>query len=181
MGDQVTGLLSGKLRKERMRAVRPYLIGRVLDVGCGVGELAPECDVEGYLGVDIDVPSIKIAKKQFPTYTFTTELPSEGTFDTVVMLAVIEHVPDPANFLAKHVPLLAPEGNIVMTTPHKNAEWLHVLGASVGLFSSSAKDEHETLFNLSLMKKTAQEAGLRVSKYERFLFGVNQLFIVTTA
>ncbi|MHA1567622.1 MAG: class I SAM-dependent methyltransferase [Alphaproteobacteria bacterium] len=93
------GLLSPFLRKQRSKAARPYLKGRVLDVGCGAGALAKLIDPESYVGIDIDEDPLNRARRDFPHHRFESALP-EGSkkFDTVVALAVIEHVPDPSAF-----------------------------------------------------------------------------------
>ena len=108
-------------------------------------------------------------------------MPDEGEFDLIVLLAVIEHVPDPVELLGRLRGLLGPEGRIVMTTPHRRAAWLHTLGAKIRLFSREASDEHETLFDLAMMHSAAGRAGLAIDRYRRFLFGVNQLFVVVRA
>lgn len=45
----------------------------VFDVGCGTGDLLPYCEkvgVTNYLGVDINLPSLKIAKHKYPQGNF---------------------------------------------------------------------------------------------------------------
>ncbi len=63
MSDQITGFLSPWLRERRLKMVRSYVQGRVLDYGCGVGVLTEMCKPDFYLGVDIDKESIGIAKR----------------------------------------------------------------------------------------------------------------------
>ncbi|HEU4619838.1 MAG TPA: class I SAM-dependent methyltransferase [Gammaproteobacteria bacterium] len=179
MADQMTGLLSGWLRRRRLDKADPYLRGRVLDYGCGVGMLASYCTREGYLGVDIDGPSLEIARARHPGYRFATVLPpGRERFDTIVALAVIEHVPRPAALLRQFARRLEPDGTIILTTPHPSLEWVHTLGASIGLFSSEASEEHEELIDLRRMRELGDEARLTVQTYERFLFGANQLFVL---
>ena len=74
--------------------------------------------------------------------------------------------------------LLNPNGWIVITTPHPLADIIHYLGARVGLFSTIANEQHEKLIDLSRMSYIAAQANFSISKYERFLLGVNQLFIL---
>lgn len=179
MADQVKGgILSPFLREKRLAAVRPHLSGAVLDFGCGVGALAPFCAQETYLGVDRDEESIRLARRQNPGYRFATELPESGTFDTIVSLAVIEHIPDPGKLLARLRTLLVPGGRLVLTTPHPAFEWVHELGAKLGLCSADAAEEHETLLDATAMRKLAEQNALRLVTSQRFLFGVNQLFVL---
>ena len=123
MADQIVGVLSPWLRNARLNRARPYLHGAVLDYGCGVGALSDSCDPAGYLGVDIDRESVAVAQARRPQFRFVRETPSTPQqFDTIVALAVIEHLEDPAALLAQFRRLLAPGGQIVLTTPHPSLE-----------------------------------------------------------
>ena len=178
MADQVSGLLSPYLRRQRLRAARPYLQGRVLDVGCGVGLLAPMCDRNSYYGMDQDPESIEEARRRRPGYRFGTSLPDRERFDRIIMLALIEHVPQPDQFLSDMHQYLAPGGCMVLTTPNRRFEWVHSLGAQMGACSRAAEQEHQVLFDSHTMRATAAAAGLRIRASRRFLFGMNQLFVL---
>jgi 2-polyprenyl-3-methyl-5-hydroxy-6-metoxy-1,4-benzoquinol methylase len=176
--DQANGFLSPWLRSKRIEMASPYLQGRILDYGCGVGELAKFCQPNAYVGVDIDKESINTASARYPDFTFKREISESEKFDTIVSLAVIEHVPDPGAFLKKFRMMLKPNGSIVITTPHPRFEEIHTLGAKLGLFSSEAHEEHDQLIDLTLMQQLANLAGAHITVYKRFLIGANQLFIL---
>lgn len=164
-----------------MQAVLPYIKGRVLDIGCGVGKLCEFVSKDAYLGIDIDDESLAIAQDRYKGYDFKNlnEFKSDASqYDTIVGMAVIEHVKNPEQFLADLRKNLKPGGRIILTTPHAAFEWAHTLGCKLGLFSSAASDEHETLFTQKTINDTARAAGLAVVHYERFVFGVNQLIIL---
>ncbi len=184
MGDQINGLLSPFLRERRFDAARPYLAdGHVLDVGCGIGQLTRFVEADRYLGFDLDQESVEQARQEHPQYRFLTleeferHDPTER-FDVIVALAVIEHVPDPTLWLGQMRDRLLPEGRILVTTPHASLEWVHNLGARVGLFSRSGAEEHNVLFNRSLANRVASDAGMQIERYRRFLMGANQLIIM---
>jgi SAM-dependent methyltransferase len=181
MVDQASeGLLSPYLRRRRIAAVMPYLRGRVLDVGCGTGSLARLVEPKLYMGVDRDAWSIAKAQASFPKHDFNGHMPAaDEKFDTVIALAVIEHVSNPAEFLqnlASHL-VASTDARIVCTTPHPSVDWLHDTGAAIGLFSKHASDEHEDLLDFSHLKTAGLEAGLNLLKYRRFLVGANQLAV----
>jgi 2-polyprenyl-3-methyl-5-hydroxy-6-metoxy-1,4-benzoquinol methylase len=176
--DDNAGLLTGYLARRRYAAARPHLRGRVLDVACASGALTEWCQPDSYIGVDIDERSIEIARERYPKFRFETELPFEETFDTIAVLALIEHLTKPAEFLIDLQPMLRPDGLIVLTTPHPRLEWAHDLGAKVHLFSREAQEEHETLIDRRRMDQLALDAGLEVFHFDRFLFGANQLFLL---
>lgn len=181
MADQGSeGLFSPFLRRQRLRAARPYLLGRILDVGCGSGALAGLVRRDRYLGVDSDRESLAQAAREHPRHAFASALPSESeNFDTIVVLAVIEHVDSPASFLASLARRLrpAPESRIVVTTPHPAAEWIHDAGAHIGLFSKHANEEHQQLLEREMLSDIGSAAGLQLIEYRRFLLGANQLAV----
>jgi 2-polyprenyl-3-methyl-5-hydroxy-6-metoxy-1,4-benzoquinol methylase len=172
------GALSGWLARARLRAARPYLGGHVLDFACGHGQLAQFCDPASYLGFDIDSRKIGIARQHFPDYRFETTLSAGERFDTVAALALIEHV-EPEAYLRQFAGLLQPGGRIVLTTPHPAYEWAHTLGARLHIFSWAAHDDHEELLSPERMAELADSVSLRLVKSRRFLFGANQLFVLT--
>lgn len=179
MADQGSeGLLSPFLRNRRFAAARPYLRGRVLDVGCGAGGLARFVQPEAYLGVEMDPTSLALAQAAYPAHRFTPALPMQGEhFDTIVALAVIEHVPSPAAFLRSLAMLLdtSKDARIICTTPHPAVDFIHGLGSRVGLFSRSANEEHEDLLDRAALGRAGAQAGLAMVEYKRFLLGANQI------
>lgn len=176
---QTDGLLSPWLSKQRIKIVRPYMKGRVLDYGCGAGALAEISDPDIYLGVDIDEESLKNARKRYLTFRFEKEIPKNEKFDTILLLAVIEHIKDPETFLKEVKQVLMPGGQIILTTPHPLMEKIHFWGSKIRLFSAYANEEHKGLLDYEGLKKKATRAGLIIYDYKRFLLGANQLFILT--
>ena len=181
MADQGSeGLLSPFLRSQRVRAIQPYLRGKILDYGCGSGVLASLVLPENYIGYDRDENVIKIAQKEYPLHNFQTNTVSlKSAFDTIVSLAVIEHVPDPKDYLLELSGYLKPEknANIICTTPHPSLEIFHTIGARLGIFSRHASEEHQTLLDQMALLKLANECQMQVKNYQRFLFGANQLIV----
>jgi SAM-dependent methyltransferase len=176
-GDQATGILSPWLRKRRIAAALPLLHGRVLDWGCGVGVLAELIPPERYVGYDRDARAIATASVRRPGHRFVSRpVDVDEMFDSVALLAVIEHVVEPVALLQDLARRLQPTGTIVLTTPTQTAERVHAIGARLRLFSPEAADEHETLFGRSDLEGLAIEAGLEPVTYRRFLAGFNQVF-----
>ena len=179
MGNQVEqGFFSPFLQRARIAAARPYLAGHVLDIGCGNGQLAAWVEPDLYLGVDRDGEALSAAREAFPHHVFAETMPEQGSFDTIVALALIEHLKQPQAHLEAWTSLLADRGNILLTTPHKSFRFVHELGSRAGLFSRDAAEEHENMFDYRSLAGLAGQAGLRVVHYARFLGGGNQLAIL---
>jgi len=181
MADQGTeGLLSSFLRKRRINAIKPFLKGKILDVGCGTGVLSSLVSSDLYLGVDIDLTSINLAKEKYPNHRFYLELPSENEkFDSIVSLATIEHIANPVEFLSNISKFLTDnsESSIIITTPNPSFEKIYSIGVYLGLFSKHANEEHEELLGFSRLNEIADLCNLKITLYKRFLFGANQMVL----
>jgi 2-polyprenyl-3-methyl-5-hydroxy-6-metoxy-1,4-benzoquinol methylase len=176
-----SGLLTPFLYRQRVRAVLPYLRGSVLDHGCGVYSLASQVAPENYLGVDIDEDALAAVRSRHPSHRFATDVPDEAEYDTVASLAVIEHVADPTAYLRHLSGFLGQGGWIVLTTPHPRMERVYGLGAKLQLFSARASEEHEHFLARREIDRCAERAGLRLSHYQTFLGGANQLAVLIDA
>lgn len=179
MADQVTGLLSPYLRDVRMAAALPYVSGRVLDYGCGIGRLAERVSFTTYTGVDVDAESLEVARRTHPAGVFL-QLPAlpDGPFDTVTMLAVIEYVEDRIRTLSDLGSRLAPDGRMVITTPAPAVNRIRRSLAPLGLVSKDIDERPQSLPSGSVLRREAEQAGLAVTTSRRFLFGLNQLMVL---
>jgi 2-polyprenyl-3-methyl-5-hydroxy-6-metoxy-1,4-benzoquinol methylase len=180
MADQISGILSPWLRQRRLRMALPHVKGYCLDMGCGVGVASLHFSPTAYLGVDIDEESIRLARLCYPSHRFLTAVPEPERFDSILLLAVIEHLANPQHFLTDLRSVLVPGGRIVITTPHPAAKWIHEAGARLGLFSQHAAEQHQDFIDKRTMLRMADTAGLRVLHAASFLLGVNQLFVLAT-
>lgn len=160
----------------------PYLTGHVLDYGCGVGWLAHHIPADKYVGYDSDFDAIVEASSLHPGHRFTASLDDlrGETFDTCVLMAVIEHVHKPGKLLGD-LRRFTPDGRLIVTTPHPAYEWVHSLGARLGLFSEHAAEDHERLLDKGALEALFQEAGFKFVHYRRFFGGGNQLAVGGTA
>lgn len=181
MADQASqGIFSPALRLARMTKARPWLRGDILDIGCGSGVLASFVKEGQYFGYDYDAESVELARQSYPKHQFGTALPEGRQFDTIVALALLEHLRNPVDHVNEWRSLLAPGGRIVLTTPHKAFRRIHDVGAAIRLFSPDAADEHEEMFDRTSLAALARTCDLRVCHYERFLLRANQLAVFET-
>lgn len=182
-GGNLDGLLSPFLRDRRLAAARPHIWGRVLDFGCGRADVCRFVGEDNYVGVDLDEAILAVARHAFPRATLLSPVEftawSGPSFDTIVALAVIEHLPEPVEFLESMKRHLDNAGRIVISTPAPSLDWIHGLGARMGVFASESHEEHQSLMNRRGLIRTAEAAGLRLVKYQRFLLGANQLAVLT--
>jgi SAM-dependent methyltransferase len=181
------GLLTRRVGEARLAAALPHVprSGRVLDVGCGLTDLPGR--FEDYVGCDRNPDVLAQQRKRFPKRDFCEwdiarggappGLVGEGPFEGILLLAVLEHVREPSGVLARLAPLLSRSGRLVATTPHPAGRWPLEAGAALGLLSSHARDEHETLLGREALADAGRGAGLALVVYRRFLLGMNQLAV----
>lgn len=95
-----------------LREQLPPAPARVLEVGCGQGELTTALAVEGYdvLGIDPIAPE----GERFRRIRLEDLEPSEGTYDAVVASHSLHHVRDLDQALDRIVSLLRPGGLLVL-------------------------------------------------------------------
>ncbi len=108
---------------------------KILEVGCGYGYLSYALHKAGHevTAIDIATGAINFAKQNFGNYFHQSNLEdfskqNKDKFDLVIATEVIEHLESPNDFLMLSEKLLAPGGNILLTTPDKdfsdqNAIW----------------------------------------------------------
>ncbi|MDQ2878637.1 MAG: bifunctional 2-polyprenyl-6-hydroxyphenol methylase/3-demethylubiquinol 3-O-methyltransferase UbiG [Pseudomonadota bacterium] len=103
---------------------------RVLDVGCGAGLLCePLARLGGVVtGIDAAAENIAAARSHAAQGGLTIDYRAGGieelqgeAFDLVTSLEVIEHVANPAAFVAGLARALAPGGLLILSTPNRTA------------------------------------------------------------
>lgn len=97
--------------------------GRVLDVGCGGGQILSNLQQHGWTveGVDFDPQAVAAARErgvQVRLGGLADQDYPAGTFDAVIMSHLIEHVPDPAELIRECHRILKPGGRLVIVTPN---------------------------------------------------------------
>lgn len=180
------GLLSERIKVERLTKVVPYVAGDVLDVGCGPAQLIELCDsaIASYTGIEQSPKRVAGLLRKYPQHMFLCRdldvepLDLPGNFDVILLVAVIEHIYNQKHLFRQLAALLKPEGRIVITTPTPfGNDVVHWLGAAVGLFSQDAAHDHIVIYNRRRFQKVARDFGLRLEHYRRFQFGCNQLAV----
>jgi SAM-dependent methyltransferase len=184
----LSGSLSGFVKGFRIRAAVAELgnARSVLDLGCGLCELIASLPqgIE-YTGVERDQWMYDRACALFPGHRFHRGDIEEPAFDVdervdaVLLLAVWEHLHDPAALLTKARQWVKPGGRFIATTPAPAAHQVLELGSKLGLLSRHADEEHEKLWSHGEITEIAHRTGWRMVRWKRFLLGANQLFVLT--
>jgi len=116
-------------KDKRLRITAELCKGKVLEFGCGRGELSERIHYQGLVVVGVDKNPNKIAqaRKNCPGVEFVNqdvlELPFESEcFDTVALPEILEHVPESVGekMLESAWRFLKPGGRLVVSVPNEN-------------------------------------------------------------
>lgn len=102
------------------RALLPILgarqAGRALDIGCGAGDILNVLKLSGWTTVGIE-PHAALAAIAGQNHQLIAEVPSEPTFDLVVVHHVLEHLLSPGSVLREARAAAAPGAHLLLGVP----------------------------------------------------------------
>ncbi len=153
---------------------------KILDMGCGKGELAQTLINLGHqvYGADVSNEALEVAKKflvrhycfNFEDENWPVDLLKEK-FDVVVASEVVEHVFWPVEFLNNLSLLVKDDGRIIVTTPNF-LFWKNRLKMFFGFFNYQKNGlldfGHIRFFSYDFFKKTIQQSQLKIDCERNF-------------
>ena len=125
------GYYTGELQRLVQSLIMPG--ARILEVGCGFGDLVANLNGSRKVGIDVSSKMIEIARERHPELDLrVADLESdplpEGPFDAIVLHEVVGHLDDIQKGLSRLGPLLAPGGRVIVT--YYNFVWEPILKAA---------------------------------------------------
>jgi len=132
------------------RLIKSLMIqgSRVLEVGCGLGDLLASLDAAERVGIDVSPRMIEIAQKRHPSLDLRLAdverdpLP-EGPFDVIILSDVVGHLDDIQRGISRLRELLSPSGRLIVT--YYNFLWEPALKAAEKLGLKTAWPEQNWL------------------------------------
>ncbi|HEX2330795.1 MAG TPA: class I SAM-dependent methyltransferase [Candidatus Angelobacter sp.] len=169
----------------RLGKLKKYLpLGRLLDVGAGIGEFLHYAQpfFSEVTGTEVSSAGVEVASQKFGVnvrrgQVENMDLPL-GYFDMISIFHVLEHVPNPVSFLARLRELLCPGGLVVCAVPNDVLAWRsrqNSLGKRLGRkkfknFSavlgtpkvSSVEEIHLSHFTAPVLGKLFKDSGFEI-------------------
>lgn len=132
--------------------------GRILDLGCGTGGVLPHLAEFGdALGLDPAPEAAKYCQRRGVPMVVGggATLPfADGSFDAVLALDVIEHVPDDAALLREARRVLRPGGVLLLTVPALPWLWS----------SHDVVNHHFRRYTMQSLRRSLRAGGFRAEK-----------------
>lgn len=154
-------------------ALKPLTGRRAVDVGCGAGLLAEPLARLGatVTGIDAAPENVAVAKLHAGKQGLVVDYRAGGvealageTFDLVTSMEVIEHVAEPAGFVAALAALVTPGGLMILSTPNRTPMSklaMITLGEGLGLVPKGTHD-WEKFLTPDELTAHVEASGLRV-------------------
>lgn len=149
---------------------------RVLNIWSRVGDGVPFLRdafgaftlVNAELSLEMLKASSKLNPGEFHVQTSLHEFPfADASFDVVLSLETLEHVPDPLLFLREIERVLIPGGTLVMSLPPSAAEWTSVVNSVLRFHHGEGPHR---FIAPSEVKRMLADARLELQEYDGTLF-----------
>jgi SAM-dependent methyltransferase len=159
--------------------------GKLLEIGCHCGIFLNEIREDGWdvTGLEPDIGVANYARDNYRLNVIDGILPqpalAPGTFDAIVMLHVIEHMPDPLSSLREIRKLLKPGGILAVETPRFDSLSFKILGRRER--NMAVHDGHIYFFTVATLRRMLEKNGFRAVQsnlvgrtltVDRFLYNI---------
>lgn len=157
---------------------------RILEVGCGAGNLLLEAAVPGSypVALDLSMQALTFVRSRLQEAMSAVQAPggfactqaigeslplADATFDCVLMSEVIEHLEVPEVSLREAVRILRRGGRLLITTPNYRSFW-PLMEWAVDRLNMAPKmggEQHISRFHPSSLRKLLTELGLGIEYF----------------
>lgn len=152
------------LKHKYKLATKGFTTGKMLDIGCGVGDFLHTAELHGWdcMGVEPSEDAKAIARKRMKAKLISSEdlegIP-DATFDVITMWHVLEHVDDLKWQVTQLQRLIKPNGRVVIALPNYrsyDAQYYKELWAAYDV------PRHLNHFNRNTLIKIFKSSGLEL-------------------
>jgi len=154
-----------------------WMKGYALDIGCGNNRLISEYRAKNGNGLGVDVYDWG---RQDLLIQDTAHIPfPDQTFDTVTMIACINHIPNRDSVIAEAYRLLRPEGLLILTnlTPVVSRIWHNLAFWDKDFHERGMQPGEKYGFWSADIERLLRENGFSIWHRKSFSLGLNTLYI----
>jgi SAM-dependent methyltransferase len=173
--------------------IRPHLKAdsRLLEIGCGAGNLLLQATVRGSypVALDLAMPSLTFVRSRLQNARSGPDVPrgfacaqaiggllplADGSFDCVLLSEVIEHLEAPHISIREASRVLRPGGRLLVTTPNYRSLWpmMEWIVDRLNMAPKMAGEQHIARFHPASLRRLLVESGLDI-KYFGTIYGLS--------
>lgn len=171
--------------------IRPHLRtdSRLLEIGCGAGNLLLQATVRGSYPVALDLAkqALTFVRSRLREAKARSEAPRDfmciqsigellplasGSFECILLSEVIEHLEVPQISIKEAERVLRPGGRLLVTTPNYRSLW-PLMERAVDMLNMAPKmagEQHISRFHPASLKKLLTESGLKIEYFGTIYF-----------
>lgn len=170
------------LQEWRARKARRWIVrgARVLDIGCHQGEFLNS--LRERIGPSVGMDPLAIPSTVDPVSliaaTFDQCLPfPSGSFDSIVMLATLEHIEDKQPLASECARLLVFGGRLIITVPARVVDSIVSVLVRFRLADGMSLEQHHG-YEPNDTPLVFAPSGFELEHHSRFQLGCNHLFVL---
>ena len=159
---------------------------KVLELGCAHGGFVYLLNKTGYdaTGLELSPSVVEFAQQTFSVPMLCGPLEEQAlpanSLDVIVLMDVIEHLPDPVETMRQAVSLLKPDGIMLVQCPcyPEGVSHSEIVGNDAPFQAMLIADEHLYLFSKSAIQKLFELIGAGYLEFEPAIFSHYDMFFV---
>jgi SAM-dependent methyltransferase len=168
-------LLGKYLMHFRIKTVLPHISGKLLDLGCGTNKLVAQYNRDG-IGVDVyQWGGVDLLIEDSSKLPF-----SDGTFDTVTIIAALNHIPNRKEALQDVYRVLKKDGRIIITMipPAISRIW-HAMRRPWDADQKRRGMRDGEVYGMTSKEVVllCAQAGFTLCLKKKFMLGINSMYI----
>lgn len=161
--------------------------GRILELGCAHGgfvALMRQCGFDAS-GLELSPWLVEYARTTFDIPMFQGPLEEqnipEGSLDVIVLMDVLEHLPDPVGTMAQALRLLRADGFLLIQTPRypEGISYPEMVDRGERFLEHLKPKEHLFLFSQRAVRELFHRLGAEHLVFELPIFDHNMFFLVS--